>query len=144
MQVLLISGLFCFSPLFYWANKYKYMNATDRPNVPSTFFDMRLNLRGWADDADNYKIVADLIPKTSGGNELINTLDEVNQILPIKKPMHVFDGTMGSLLYLIDNHGLDVNKITNPVLKEIVFKHLHSPVESAKTKMNLNRWSRQA
>jgi len=106
--------------------------------------DLPLDLYGWDDDKENYRIIAELMPRTVNTAELINILDEVNQLLVEKKLPEIFDGTIDSLRYFIDNHGLDIGKISNPLLREVVQKHLFKPELSREFKMNSNRWSGQA
>ena len=107
------------------------------------FFDLGFNLLSWSNDAQNYEIIAKLIPKVRESHDVIEILDEINQLLNTKNLPHIFDGTIDSLKYFIDKYCLDVDKIENAILREIVLDCLN---QEGKTnlKVNQDRWSGQA
>jgi len=119
------------------------MKNVNKKRQGEEFYDMKLGLYDWAENADDYKLVVDLMPKSKTTADLIETLDEINQLLP-QDTKFIFDGTISSLKYLVENKLMSLKKIKNPLLREAIFKHLYRPSQTKNINVSLNRWSGQA
>lgn len=95
----------------------------DLPKPPSGLLDGPVGFYSWAENCVDYSLMGELIPKVKNTSHLISVLNEVNQLLP-ENPKYIFDGTISSLGYLIENSLADINKLKNPLLVNVVNKYL--------------------
>lgn len=114
----------------------------DKPRLSLT--DLRLALNGWADYADDYALVAELIPQYSEISMLISSLGAINKQLGEDSTISIFDGRISRLKRLVDTGKVSLDKISDSLVRKTAEKYLKGLSEEDRYKVSANRWSPQA
>lgn len=112
-------------------------------NDETDFYDMRWGLFSWASVANDYVLNYKLQPQVQNLGELLSLLNEINKVT-VGAGNLIFDGTLSSLFYLINNGKLKLGDIKDERLKKTINETLEEVKKGTLPKISTNRWSRIA